>query len=395
MLRRALPGLPLLAVLLLLGCRPGSVEPEVAQPFVFSDLNLQQRDRQGRLLWQIQSPETRYDISRRLAQSRQLRGVIYRQGKPLYRLTASNAVVINDGEIVQLEGPTRVQRLDPQRPALLTAQRVRWYPSQQRMEIDRDPRAVQGELELSAGLARFLLDQDRLELRQQPLLRRGGSEPVRLALGQVDWWPASGQLIARGPVQGERTLSDGARQRLTAPALRGNTRSQLIDLQAPVHLEDPSRQAVLEAQATRLDLQRRTASSDLPFSGRYGRSDLAGGGFRLDGASSTVLVLNGCQLRQPGEQLSANRCFWDWRNGQAAASGAVVLRRKAQQLETRAERLEGRIARDGFATFSTPGGQVRSQLRLSPEARRPASADRSGRSARPGSAADRPPPFQL
>lgn len=391
--RRPLLTLALAAALPLVGCRPSVEEPEAAQPFVFRDLNLQQRDRQGRLLWEIRSPETRYDISRRLAQSRHLRGVIYRQGKPLYRLTASNAVVINDGEVVQLEGPTRVQRLDPQRPALLTAERVRWYPSQQRMEVDRAPRAVQGDLELSAGLARFLLDQDRLELRQQPQLRRGGAEPVRLDLGQVDWWPATGALVARGPVQGWRTLPDGARQRLTAPALRGNTRTQLIDLQAPVQLEDPSRQALLMAQATRLDLQQRSASSEQAFRGRYGRSSLAGGGFRLDGANSTVLVRDGCHLRQPGEQLTARQCFWDWRGGQAAASGGVVLRRQAQQLETRAERLEGRIARDGVAIFTTPGGQVRTQLRFNPDPQRSPAADRPGLGKRP--AADRPPPFQL
>jgi hypothetical protein len=101
--------------------------------------------------------------------------VLYRDGKPpLSSLTASNAVVVNDGEVMQLEGPTRLQRLDPERPAELTALRVRWYPSQERMEIDQSPKLVQGDLELTADQARFLIAAERLELRRSPCCASSG-----------------------------------------------------------------------------------------------------------------------------------------------------------------------------------------------------------------------------
>jgi len=368
----------------LTSCQPRNREEEAAQPFVFRDLNLRQDDPQGRPLWEISSPETRYDLSRRLAQARQLRGVLYRQGKPLYRLTASNAVVVNDGEVVQLEGPTRLQRLDPERPAELTALRVRWYPSQERMEIDQSPKVVQGNLQLTADEARFLINADRLELRRSAQLRQLGEEPVRLTLGAVDWEAATGALTARGPVRGERRLAGGVIQRIAAPALRGNTLAQTLDLQAPVQLEDPSRAALLEAQLTRLNLKSRTASSSQPFRGRYGKTLLSGNGFVLDTVANTVAVDGACRLRQPGEQLTAQRCQWNWKTGEATASGQVVLRRQANGQESRAEQLQGRVGDDGFAIFSSPGGQVRTVLRL-PPARpapaRPAAPARQARSA--------------
>ncbi|MEO1001711.1 MAG: LPS export ABC transporter periplasmic protein LptC [Cyanobacteria bacterium J06638_7] len=355
-------------VLTLLGCTPTTQPDPPAQPFVFRELNLRRQDEQGRPLWELSSPETRYDLSRKLAQSRDLTGVLYEQGQPRYRFSAANGVVLNDGELVQLEGPIRLERLDPERPLLLTGQRLRWYPDEERMEIDRAPRATSADLQLSAGLARFLIAEDRLELRQGPLLLQAGVEPLQLALGEVDWTLSTALLQARGPIRGQRRLSGGGLQRLTAPALSGDTRAQTIDLQPPVRLEDPQRQAVINARATRLDLPSRQAISREPFQGRYGSTSFQGGGFRLDALNEILVVENGCRLEQPGDQLQAGRCRWDWGSGEVEASGAVRLQRQDDGLATTAERLVGRIGTDGFAEFSSPGGQVRSELRLPTDA---------------------------
>jgi LPS export ABC transporter protein LptC len=379
--------------LTLIGCQPRAVEEESAPPFVFRKLNLRQQDSQGRPLWEISSPETRYDLSRRIAQARQLTGVIYRNGQPLYRLTASTAVVVNDGEVVQLEGPTRLQRLEPGRPAELTALRVRWYPSQERMEIDRSPRLVQGDLQLTARLARFNIEQERLELRGSPRLLQRGQEPIRLELGPLVWQAGSGALSASGPVRGDRRLSDGSVQWVTSPALSGNSVTQTLDLQAPVRLEEPSRQAWLEAGPTRLDLPKRTASSRSPFEGRYGQTQLSGNGFLLNLGSNTVEVQGACRLRQPGELLRAQTCRWNWQTGEASAAGAVVLERKSNSQVSRSQQLKGRIGEQGFAEFSSPGGgRVVTQLNLPAGAGRRASAPARPPAQQRG---PRPPAFQL
>ena len=379
--------------LALVSCQPQAVEEESSPPFVFRELNLRQTDPQGRLLWEISSPETRYDHSRRIAQARQLSGVLYQDGKPLYKLTASTAVVVNDGEVVQLEGPTRLQRIDSERPAELTALRVRWYPSKQRMEIDRSPRLVQGDMQLTAETARFLIDEERLELRRSPLLQQRGPEPIRLTLGPIDWQAASGAVTAKGPVMGERRLADGAVQRITAPALSGNSLAQTLDLQAPVRLEDPGRQAWLEAGVTRLALQSQIASSSTPFRGRYGKTEISGNGFVLNLEQKTVAIEGDCLLRQPTEQLRAQTCLWNWESNEVTASGQVVLQRQANGQDSRADQLKGRIGDNGFAEFSSPGGgRVRTQLNLPPRAAPPAPA-----SPRPSAQprGPRPPAFRL
>lgn len=349
--------------LLLAGCAPAQRAEEPVQPFVFRSLDLRQKDSNGRPSWEISSPEARYDQSRRLALTRDLRGTIYEQGRPLYRIQARRGVVLNNGEVVVLEGATEVRRVGED-PVVIQAQRVRWYPARGQMAVDRQPVARQGSLEASAGRAEFDFNRHRLVLSQGPQLLDRGPAPLRLELERLTWWAGSGALEAQGAVRGERRGPGVERQQLSSPSLRGNTRRQELVLAAPVRLVDPSRQAELRAGATRLELGSQRISSEQPFDGRYGAVSVRGAAFSLHPDSGNLEIPRGCTLSRPGERLSAGRCLWNWRTSQVRASGGVLLERQAQQLTTRASTLEGRIDADGFVVLSQPGGLVETRLRL-------------------------------
>ena len=200
---RRLSAAPLLAAALALlsGCSRQGAEsaPRRPTPFVFQALNLRQQDGQGRLLWRVSSPEARYDLSRHLAQARQLRGEIHVNGQALYRLLASHGTVINDGQVIQLEGDVRIERFGPD-PVTIRASRMRWYPQQQRIELDRRAEASNPQLLLQAQRATLLLAQDRLELRGQPRLQRrpsnGPESGLSLRVNALDWSPGNGRLTA-------------------------------------------------------------------------------------------------------------------------------------------------------------------------------------------------------
>lgn len=378
---RVLPALT--GLLLVAACQPVQQPEQVPPPFVFRTLELRQKDGRGLPSWEITSPEARYDLGRKLATARSLRGLIYAKGKPLYRLTASRGLVINDGEVVQLEGPSRLERLGPN-PLVITALRVRWYPRAGRMLLDRQPRATQKQLELTARRAVFDVGQDKLLLSGDPLLVDQGRPRLSLALRQVQWWAASGTLMGAGPVRGERRESGGRHQTLTSPSLSGNSLRQELILAAPVRVVDAADGSELRARASRIDLAQETISSDQPFEGQRGSLTLRGQGFTLSSRSTTLVIPRGCELRQPGDQLLATRCSWNWSTDQVEARGGVELRRQQNGQVTRAEQLDGRAAKDGSVVFSQPGGRVTSQFSLPPAAR-------SG----PGAPRRSSPPIQL
>lgn len=386
-----------LALLALAGCVQPPAKKQAPEPFVFRSLNLRQQNAKGEPAWELTSPEARYDIERRLAQARNLQGVTYLRGKPHYRVSARVGTVLNDGELIQLEGDVRITLLGPD-PVVIRSQQVRWLPRQELMVMDSRAVATDRRSRLTAQKARFLLQQDRLELRGQPELERwdpgrtraarsqGGAaaasaEPaVRPAAQEIlkvrraDWSPGSGLLQAAGPVRGRR--SDG--QVITASALEGNLRQGFVDLLAPVRVSDPGRKGWLEAQRSRWDLAGQTLRTASPFRGQLDKLAIQGNALDIDLQRELVVVPSACALQQPGESLRAQSCRWNWSTGRFEAVGEVVLSRSAYRQVTRAARLEGAIGKQGQAVFTTPGGRVNSELTLPPpgaggtKARKPA-----------------------
>jgi LPS export ABC transporter protein LptC len=350
---------------LLSGCQ-GQKRPEpAAQPFVFRSLNLQQHNLLGQPTWNLSSPEARYDLGRRVAQARNLKGILFANGTARYRLSATSATVLNDGELIQLEGDLDIRRLGP-KPLEIKAKRARWYPSQNLMVLDRHPVAIQDKLKMSSNQARFLIDQDKLELRDNPLLQRhdNGKINMKIRVSSADWYTKSGDLFANGPVRGVRKLTNKPQQVLTAPSLKGNTLNQILMFAEPVRLVDITRGAVFNARETQVDVRQETISSSLPFQGTVKQSTVRGIGFQLFYTEHLARVLNECKLKQPTDSLTANRCQWNWQTDEVQAIGNVVLKRQTNNQTTKSDRIDGRIGSEGLVVFTSPGKRVKTQMTL-------------------------------
>lgn len=392
----------LLALPVLAGCtRRTPPREEGSLPFVFRSLNLRQQDRQGRPAWELTSPEARYDLRRRVAQALRPQGVIYQKGKATYRLSAESGTVINDGEVILLEGAIRVEQLHPQ-PVLIRASRLRWFPSREVMEIDRHPEAFDPQTRIVARRARFLLDRDQLELRGSPQLQRWsqrfdpfaavarGRPELVVTVSRADWEPGAGWLDARGPVRAVRrptgAPADRPPQTLTAPLLEGNTVKQEFTLKGPVRLLDPGEQIRFDGTDLRLLAKEERLRSDNPFVARRGPALARGQSLVVDGRQHTVEIPAGCWLEQPGESLQASRCRWSWTTQEVTAEGSVVVERRANRQTLRGERLEGRLGPQGQLQLSSPGGRVLSRFQV---------PRRQGRSPAPAPARRAPEPIRL
>ena len=364
----------------LVGCTTAPKAPPPEEPFVFRALDLRQRDALGGPAWELRSPEARYDIVRQLAQARQPRGTIYKQGRPHITIRALSGTVIGDGQAIQLEGDVEITLLGAN-PVRITGDQVRWIPSQDLMVIDRRPSAIDRRTRIQAGLARYRIKADQLELRGTPVLehwQQGAvpSAPLRVQTAWLNWRPEQGDLVAREPVRGVRRETNSQLE-LRAQGLQGNIRRGFVDLQAPVQVRDPKRQGWLNASTTRWAINDQLLSSDQPVQGGFKALRGQGKRWRVNLANSTVALDDGCRIEQPGERLSARQCLWNWPTGRFQAKGAVELDRSTYSQRTRAGLLLGRIGADGVAVFTAPGSRVNSRFTIPPQQRGPRAARRS------------------
>ena len=346
--------IPLTASFVLAGCVSTSDQAnEVAPPFVFRSLNLNQRRDDGSRDWDLISPEARYELDSRTVQAKSPSGLVYRDDEPYLRISAEQATVVNDGERIVLEGNVKLQQLTDQR-LLIEGERLVWTPVHSHIVVDRQPKALDSRSQLSAE--RFVLMQDRDQLRLDGPTRllhwpetrsTETTSDTEILGGSGTWNLKSGRLTVSGPVTARRD-DDSV---LTASALEGDTAAQFLDLIKPVSLNLGDDRGTVAAQTTRWNYVDRQFRSSGPVEGRRMDMRMRGIGFVMDEGRSTLDVISACRLEQPGEQLQAQRCSWNWSSQEIIA-------------ESDAQRLKGQVGDDDRIRFNPADGRVRSKFRL-------------------------------
>ena len=388
MLFRSALGVTALVVMSLLSaCSDGgSGSTSAAPPFVFRSLKLDQKKADGLMDWSLNSPEARYELSRQLVRARQPVALLYKDGKPSFRVKSNLALVVNDGEQILLEGDVRLQQLSGAK-LLIQGDRLRWKPDQGLLLIEQRPRATDGSSRIAATQAELQQRTNDLTLKGVVELERWNKDAdeskadTTLRTGEAQWNLDSGILQAKGPVLGQRRDEEGTvLEQLQGQNLRGNTLQGDITVQAPVNVQIPREKGVLRAQDTTWNFRDQTIRSAQSFEADLDRAQIFGGRFRANLDDTTVDVLSDCRIEQPGEKLTADRCLWNWESEEVLAEGNVQLQREANEQITRASRLQGRVGEQGLITFTAPGGKVESQVKFQSEQQNP-SPDRRKQSA--------------
>lgn len=348
------------------GCQEQPVSNQQAPPFVLRSLSLNQRKPDGSRDWDLNSPEARYDLDSRTVRAKRPSGVLYKADQPGFRISADLATVLNDGELVVLEGNVRLQQLN-QRRILIQGQRLVWTPDRSLMVLEQQPVAVDDDSRLTSPRLEYRTDTDKLVFQGPARLhrwdkRRTADRPpdTLIQVERGSWNLATGRLKAAGPVLGKRQPD----RSLLASRLEGNTKAGYLDLVEPVRVRLGETEDEIQAGRTRWNYERREFRSAKPFTAKFKTGEASGTGFILDEAATTVTVPRDCRLNQPGEQLRAQRCRWNWTTERVRAEGDVEVRREELQQVTRAPVLEGQIGEDGNLRFRGGAEQVQSQIRL-------------------------------
>ena len=335
-------------------------------PFVFRSLDLKQRRPDGVRDWELTSPEARYNTAARTVRARSPQGILYFEDKPSFMISAEHATVVNDGELVVLEGTVRLKRLGTS-PLLIQGDRLIWRPALSTMVINQRPSALNRNSKLVSNSLTFQQDSGQLLFTGPTKLSRWEKnysstiDPQTLiTAGHGKWNLNSGMIAAVGPIIANQ--SNG--RQLTAVSMQGNTTKNYLDLKAPVQFKLEDDKAVVDAGETRLDFEHNLLSSKAPVSASLTKGEVHGVGFIIDIPGNTLTISNSCKVAQPDKNLSANRCSWNWKNDLLTAAGRVNLKESGSDQVKRADQMQGEFNPDGSIRFSPSQNRVKTQIKL-------------------------------
>ena len=344
---------------------PNQNKNQASTPFIFRSLDLKQRRPDGARDWELTSPEARYNTAARTVRAKIPKGILYFEDKPSFMISAEHATVLNDGELVVLEGTVRLKRLGIE-PLLIQGDRLIWRPSLSTMVMNQRPSALNKNSKIVSSSLIFQQESGQLLFNGPTKLSRWGNNysstldpQTVITAGNARWNLNSGIIAAVGPVTANQTNG----RQLTAASIQGNTMKNFLDLKAPVQfqLEDD---AVVDAGETRWNFERDQLSSKAPVSASLPKGDVRGIGFIIDLPKNTLTISNSCHVEQPDKNLRAKSCSWNWSSDLLTAAGNVNLKESNSGQVQRAELMEGAFNPDGSIRFSPSENRVKTQIKL-------------------------------
>ena len=350
------------------GCGFSDVEQGKPRPFVFNQLNLRQNSPDGEPLWELRSPSSKYTINDRVSRIKKPIATLFDDGKPSYRIFAPEALVIGDGDQIELVDGVTMRALDDS-GQVIKAKKVIWRPSDELLVLEGDAQAYDKANEITADKAVYFAPHHTLNLENNVVLRAWDNginrtiKPNLIAYSNfAQWNTENGNLHAKGPISGYQSDEPGKVRILTAREINGNAKENWLDFMAPVRIEEPVDRLLINAGKTRYWVEAKKITSNSIVDGVFKDLTVTGSQLEILHDKKQVTIGKDCKLSQPGELLKAMRCRWNWESGAVQATGDVVLKRDELKQETRAQQLSGITTDDGRVVFSSPNDQVRTQL---------------------------------
>ena len=301
-------------------------------PFIFKSLDLKQRRPDGVRDWELTSPEARYNTAARTVRAKIPKGILYFEDKPSFMISAEHATVLNDGELVVLEGTIRLKRLGAE-PLLIQGDRLIWRPALSTMVINQRPVALNRNSRIISNSLIFQQQSGQLLFSGPTKLSRWEKNysstlnpQTVITAGNSRWNLNTGIIAAVGPIL---AYQDNGRE-LTAASIQGNTKNNFLDLKAPVQFKLEQDDAIVNAGETRWNFERDELSSKAPVSASLPKGDVSGVGFIIDIRNNLLTISNSCEVAQLDKNLRAKSCTWDWGKDLLTAAGNVNLKESKQ-----------------------------------------------------------------
>ena len=335
-------------------------------PFIFKSLDLKQRRPDGVRDWELTSPEARYNTAARTVRAKIPKGILYFEDKPSFMISAEHATVLNDGELVVLEGTIRLKRLGAE-PLLIQGDRLIWRPALSTMVINQRPVALNRNSRIISNSLIFQQQSGQLLFSGPTKLSRWEKNysstlnpQTVITAGNSRWNLNTGIIAAVGPIL---AYQDNGRE-LTASSIQGNTKNNFLDLKAPVQFKLEQDDAIVNAGETRWNFERDELSSKAPVSASLPKGDVSGIGFIIDIRNNLITISNSCEVAQLDKNLRAKSCTWDWGKDLLTAAGNVTLKESKTGQVQRAEQIDGALNQDGSIRFSPARDRVKTQIKL-------------------------------
>lgn len=203
----------------------------------FNNITLEKADDQGKPLWKVKASQATYTPDQQTAKMKAPTGQLYQNGKPIYRIQAKEGEIQEKANRVLLKGD--VVATDTESGAVLRADQLEWQPKQDVLVLKGNIRGSHPKVKISANQAKLFNKQRRAELIGK--VNAVTTDPsLRMQTEHVIWQLKEEKVIGDRPVQVQRLQNNQATDQANAE------RAEIDLVKKTAHLQQNARLTILD-----------------------------------------------------------------------------------------------------------------------------------------------------
>lgn len=172
--------------------------------FTFKDVTLDQPDEQGRPLWKVKATEAVYTNNNKIAKVQNPFGDLFRDGKVVYRISALEGEIQQDGQKIFLKG--QIVATDTENGVVLRGNELEWFPQEDKLIVRNQLTGSHKDVEASAREAVAFSRIKRIELSGQ-VVANTKEPPLQIKTEHLIWLVGDKKMLSDRAVQIDRYVA--------------------------------------------------------------------------------------------------------------------------------------------------------------------------------------------
>ncbi|MBR8834138.1 MAG: LPS export ABC transporter periplasmic protein LptC [Stigonema ocellatum SAG 48.90 = DSM 106950] len=292
----------------------------------FFDVTLEQADEAGRPIWKVKAKQAKYTKEKQIGKAESPYGELYQDGKIVYKVTAQQADIKQDGKQLFLKG--KIVATDPHNGIVLQGNELEWRPEEDLLIVRNKIHGTHKQLQAVAQEARVKTREQRMDFYGQVVAT--STEPqVQMRTEHLIWQIKAETLFSDRPVQIDRYQNNQITDRGQGNTAEMNlkTKIAILNKNAQVELLDPPMQIASNSMIWNLNAETVTSNTAIRVFQRAENLRVTANQGEMKIPQKTVYLtgnVNG--VGQRGQSLHSQTLTWYLNDHLLAAQGNVVYR---------------------------------------------------------------------
>jgi LPS export ABC transporter protein LptC len=323
----------------------------------FFGVALEQFDEQGRPIWKVNAKQAKYTKETEIGEAKNPDGVLYQDGKIVYKIKAETADIKQDGKQLLLKGKIIAQ--DPNNGVILRGNELEWRPEEDLLIVRNQFNGSHKQLKATAQEARVKTREQRVEFSGKVIATAADPQLI-MQTEHLIWEIKQEKLIGDRPIKIDHYKDNKIANRGQGNGAEINLKTKIANLQPKAQLQLLNPPMQITSNSMTWDINQENVKTNSPVRVVHQQENVIVTGNKAEMKIPQNIVNITGNVNAVGknrQSLKSNQMQWDLDKKLLEAQGNVVYRQVEPPLNFQGATAIGNLETENIVVKGGSSGQ--------------------------------------